>query len=310
TNTVAAAMANLGITKTDGLTNAALGATGSYTIVASNPGPNAATATVNDTVPAGFTVSGFTCTGAGGGICPASGGASQVIAAPVTLPVGASVTFIVNGTYSALGTVSNTASVTITPPATDPTPANNSATDTTTVGSPSNVSGTKTVSANVPPAGLFPATYTIVLTNNGAGAQLDNPGNEFDDVLPQGFTFTSASSTSGVTTYNAATRTVEFNGAIPAGGSVTITINGIVNRFDVPGGNLSNQGTIRFDADGNGTNESTALTDDPTVPGAANPTVLALGSGFVPVPALDRLGLLLMILSLGLIGAAMSRNRP
>ena len=34
-----------------------------------------------------------------------------------------------------------------------------------------------------------------------------------------------------------------------------------------------------------------------------------LGTGFVPVPALDRLGLLLMILSLGLVGAAMSRRR-
>ena len=35
---------------------------------------------------------------------------------------------------------------------------------------------------------------------------------------------------------------------------------------------MSNQGTASFDADGNGSNESTALTDDPGVAGAADPT--------------------------------------
>lgn len=308
TDTIGAASADLSITKTDGLTNAALGANGSYTIVASNAGPNPASGTVNDTVPAGFTVSGFTCTGTGGATCPATGGASQVIAAPVTLPVGSTATFTVNGTYSQIGVVSNTASIAITAPATDPNGANNSATDMTTVGSMANVSGTKTVTANVPPDGPFPATYTIVLTNNGAGAQLDNPGNEFDDVLPQGFDYTSATATSGVVTYDPGTRTVAFNGAIPAGGSVTITINGIVNRFNVQGGQLSNQGTIRFDADGNGSNESTALTDDPNAGGAANPTVLGFPAA-LGIPTLDRLGLLLLILSLGLVGTAVVRRR-
>ncbi len=310
TDTVAPPSADLSITKTDGRTTATLGSTGSYTIVVGNSGPNAASATMNDTFPAGFTVSGFTCTTTGGATCPATGGASQVIAAPVTLPVGSTATFIVNGTYSQTGTVSNTATVTITAPATDPVPGNNSATDTTTVGSPANVSGTKTITADPSAPGLIPTTMTIVLTNSGPGTQLDNPGNEFDDVLAQGFIFGSVTSTSGVVAYDPATRTVSFNGSIAAGASVTITITGTINRFDVPGGTFSNQGTIRFDADGNGTNESTALTDDPTVPGAANPTVLVLGGGgFVPVPALDRLGLLLMLLTLGLFGAVTLRNR-
>ncbi len=310
TDTVAPPSADLSITKTDGRTTATQGSTGSYTIVVGNAGPNAATATVNDTVPAGFTVSGFTCTGTGGATCPATGGASQVIAAPVSLPVGSTATFVVNGTYSQVGTVSNTATVTITAPATDPVAGNNSATDTTTVGSPANVSGTKTITANTSTPGLIPTTMTIVLTNNGTGTQLDNPGNEFDDVLGQGFIFGSVTSTSGVVAYDPATRTVSFNGSIAAGASVTITITGQINRFDVPGGTFSNQGTIRFDADGNGTNESTALTDDPSVPGAANPTVLVLGSGgIVGVPALDRLGLLLMLLSFGLFGAVTLRNR-
>jgi len=35
-------------------------------------------------------------------------------------------------------------------------------------------------------------TYTVVLTNSGPGAQGDNPGNEFTDVLPAGLTLVSA----------------------------------------------------------------------------------------------------------------------
>jgi hypothetical protein len=52
---------------------------------------------------------------------------------------------------------------------------------------------------------------------------------------------------------------------------VTITITAQVLPA-ASGTTVSNQGTISFDGDGNATNESTALTDDPTVVGAANPT--------------------------------------
>ena len=51
--------------------------------------------------------------------------------------------------------------------------------------------------------------------------------------------------------------------------SVTITINVTIN----PGANnVFNQGTVNFDADGNGTNESSALTDNPAAAGPADPT--------------------------------------
>ena len=126
--------ANLAITKTDGQANATPGSPITYTIVASNAGPSTATgATVADTVPAAITGVSWTCAGAGGGICAANG--SGNINDTVNLPVGGSVTYTLTGTVSpsAIGSLSNTATVTAPGGVTDPNPANNSATDTDTV---------------------------------------------------------------------------------------------------------------------------------------------------------------------------------
>ena len=63
------AAADLAITKTDGVTTAAAGGSLTYTITASNAGPDAAVgATVADTFPAVLTGT-WTCVGAGGGSC-------------------------------------------------------------------------------------------------------------------------------------------------------------------------------------------------------------------------------------------------
>ncbi|MBK8067591.1 MAG: DUF11 domain-containing protein [Rhodanobacteraceae bacterium] len=124
--------ADLSITKTDGQTAAIPGSGISYTIVASNAGPSSvASATVADTFPASITGVNWTCVGAGGATCPASG--SGNLNATVGLPAGGSVSFTATGTINvaATGTLSNTA--TVTSAVTDPTPGNNSATDTTTL---------------------------------------------------------------------------------------------------------------------------------------------------------------------------------
>ncbi|MDH5234654.1 MAG: DUF11 domain-containing protein, partial [Gemmatimonadota bacterium] len=66
--------ANLGITKTDGVTAVNQGGTVTYTIVASNAGPNAVTAaTVTDNFPAQVTGVTWTCSATAGSSCPASG---------------------------------------------------------------------------------------------------------------------------------------------------------------------------------------------------------------------------------------------
>jgi uncharacterized repeat protein (TIGR01451 family) len=114
-------------------------------------------------------------------------------------------------------------------------------------------------------------TYTIVLTNTGSATQLDNPGNEFTDALPSGLSLVSASGTSGAALATVGTNTVTWNGTITSNGSVTITIQATINNA-AAGTTITNQGSIAYDADGNGTNEASALTDDPNVAGANNPT--------------------------------------
>src|SRR4029077_11571164 len=213
------ASADLAITKTDGVTTATPGGSVTYTITASNAGPsNAPGATVADTFPASLTCT-WTCVGAGGGTCTASG--SGNLNDTVNLPAGGSVTYTAscNVSAAATGTLSNTATVTAPAGVTDPTPGNNSATDsdTLTAAPGAVVTGTKTVSAG-PYAVGGTITYTVTLSNSGPGAQADNPGNEFTDVLPAGLALVSASATSGTAVATVGTNTVTWNGSIAAGG--------------------------------------------------------------------------------------------
>ena len=125
--------ADLSITKTDGKTTIVLGTANSYTIVATNRSATTVTgAAVVDTLPAGFTGATWICTASGGSSCAAGGTGN--INTTVVLAAGGTATFTVTGAATgACGALSNTARVT--PPAgtSDPTPANNSATDTTTI---------------------------------------------------------------------------------------------------------------------------------------------------------------------------------
>jgi uncharacterized repeat protein (TIGR01451 family) len=301
-----AASADLAITKTDGVTTATAGGSTIYTITASNSGPSNATgATVADTFPASLSCT-WTCTGAGGGTCTASG--SGNINNTVNLPGAGSVTYTATCSISALasGTLVNTATVTAPAGVTDSNPANNSATDSDTLSAApgASVSGTKTVTgpffvgSNV--------TYTVTLTNSGTAAQADNPGNEFTDVLPAQVALVSATATSGTAVASVGTNTVTWNGGIPAGGSVTLTITATI--LPAAAGNIvSNQGTIAFDSDGNGTNDASAQTDDPTVAGTNNPTTFVGVSA--AIPAISPLALLLLAMMLSALGFAMLRRQ-
>lgn len=145
------------------------------------------------------------------------------------------------------------------------------------------VSGTKTVSGTFVPGGSI--AYTVVLVNTsfcpvelcGPGprpqdTQRDNPGDEFTDVLPDELTLVNASVSSGTAMSNVPTNTVVWNGSIDPGRSVTITITATIKTGTAVGTVVSNTGTIRFDADGNGTNEAIALTAPPGPCFPCNPT--------------------------------------
>jgi uncharacterized repeat protein (TIGR01451 family) len=302
------ASADLSITKTDGVTAATAGSSVTYTITASNAGPSNATgATVADTFPAVLTCT-WTCAGAGGGTCTASG--SGNINDTVNLPSGGSVTFTASCAISAAatGTLSNTATVTATG-VTDPNPGNDAATDSDTLMAAPGalVSGTKTV-AGTPIVGAT-LTYTVTLANAGPGAQADNPGNEFTDVLPTGLALVSAAATSGTAVATVGTNTVTWDGAIPASGSVTITITATL-QASAAGQTISNQGSISYDSDGNGSNDATAQTDDPGVAGAANPTSIVVAPGStISVPTLSALGLLVLALSLAGLAFTLLKRR-
>ncbi len=225
------------------------------------------------------------------------------------IPAHGSVTITVQATVNAGTngqTISNQASI-----AYDSTGnGSNSASATTSsasfqVLSPAAVTATKTVSGSFAPGSGV--TYTVTLKNNGTFTQLDNPGDEFDDILPPELLLVSASASSGTAVATPATNTVAWNGSIPAGGSVTITIQATIPS-EAGGLTISNQGTLHFDADGNGTNESSAMTDDPNVAGAADPTVFTVLS-VAQIPTLSTAGLAGLALLLAAAALAALRRR-
>ncbi|HEY0558256.1 MAG TPA: ExeM/NucH family extracellular endonuclease, partial [Thermoanaerobaculia bacterium] len=283
-----------------------------YDIKATNSsGGNLGAVTVTDVLPSGTTFSSLNGVPAGWScVTPPVGTTGTVTCSAATFAPGlAEIGFfvIVSPSVPAGTVLSNTAHLVTTDGG---TPIVRDSTTTTTVTTPGViVYGTKTASAGPHPPGSA-LTYTIVLHNNGSVAQGDNPGNELTDVLPSGLTLVSATASSGTPVATVATRTVTWNGSIPAGGSVTITINATIDANVAPGTTLNNQATFAFDSDGNGTNESSGMTDDPTVAGTANPTpVVVAGGEPIPVPTLDGIGLLLLALLLAMGGAVVLRRR-
>jgi uncharacterized repeat protein (TIGR01451 family) len=150
------ASADLSITKTNSATSVAAGGSTTYSIVASNAGPSPVNgATVADTFAASCASVNWTCVGAGGGTCAASG-SGNINDATVNLPSGGSVTYtaICNIGAAAVGTLSNTATVAGIAGVIEINPANNSATD-----------GPDTILSDVPPVFAYtPAPGAVTFT--------------------------------------------------------------------------------------------------------------------------------------------------
>jgi uncharacterized repeat protein (TIGR01451 family) len=164
TSTQVQISSDLSVTKSDAPDPVIAGSNIVYTIGVTNAGPSdAASVTLNDTLPTGTTFvslaspGGWSCTtpaaGAGGSIS-CSGSVVASTAATFTLTVMTSIT-LPNGTLSNTATASS---------ASDPNNANNSATATTTV--QFNPNTTTTVSA---PTVTFPANGVVTLTVSAAG---------------------------------------------------------------------------------------------------------------------------------------------
>lgn len=278
--------ADLAIAKSSAPPAVAAGQPLSYTIQVTNAGPSDATSVVmTDPLPAAFQ---FTSVSAPGWSCS---GTTTIQCTMLSLALSATSTITINGTIAAstpASQISNTA--TITSSTSDPTSTNNGATATTSVSSPAIVAAVKSLTSNQPLFETQPVAYTIVLTNSGAATQSDNPGNEMTDVLPSSLTLVGASASSGTAVANSGTNTVTWNGSIAKNGSVTITINATI-KSGTAGTPISNQASIAFDADGNGTNESAAASNTVTfTPAAAS-----------AIPALSTYGLIALAASLALL---------
>jgi uncharacterized repeat protein (TIGR01451 family) len=286
---------DVGVTHTYGGGPVPVGTNYAYTLnVVNNDSGTERSATLTDTLPPGTFVSAvgtnWSCGQAAGVVT-----CTRVAQAGLDFPTGPAEAVTVTMTAPALpGGGNSVAAVSVPLPLEDYDTSNNSSTQAFTFISPASVSATKTVSGSFTPG--TQVTYTVVLSNAGPSPQQDNAGDEFTDVLPAGLTLVSANATSGSATTGG--NTVHWNGVIPAGGSVTITIVATINS-GTSGQTISNQGTTAFDADGNGLNESTGVTDDPATPGTTATSFVVGVSGVIEIPTLSGFALALLALLLG-----------
>ncbi len=300
---VAGATANLSIVKTGPASVAANGQL-TYQIVITNSGPNAANGAVfQDPAVANFTVQSVSCTGAtGGAVCPNAPTVAQMQGAGITiptLPAGGTVTFDINGTSGASGTISNTATIATPPGVTDPDPNDNSDTETTPItpagGGTADLSIVKTAQGGATAGGQM--SYQIIITNSGPNAA---NGALFRDPAVANFTATGVSCTSatGGAVCPTAPTIAQLQGAgivlptLPAGSSLTFLLTGTVGQS----GTITNvasiavpPGTTDPNPGNNSDPEATPIT--PSGVGAA-----------ISVPALDRFGLALMVLLFAAVG--------
>ena len=233
--------ADLAVTKTDGQASEVPGTPVTYTIAVSNAGPSASgAATVTDTFPASLAGVTWTCSATPGSTCPASGVGN--IAASVSLAPAGVATFTATGTIaaSATGTLVNTATVAAPGGVTDPTPGNNSATDTDTLTPQADFGITKTDGqlAATPGAGV---TYTIQVSQAGPS---QSPAATVTDTFPAAITGVSWTCTASAGSSCPASGSGNINAAVTLlpGGTATFSATGTVSPAAT--GSLSNTAQV------------------------------------------------------------------
>jgi large repetitive protein len=209
TATTTPTVADLGVTKVAGNTHPNLGSDVTFTIVATNYGPDDATgAKVVDTLPAGLTfVSATPSVGSWAGSTWTIG----------TLNNGASASMTLVAHVANPGTITNTATVSADP--FDLVPGNNTASD--SVSQTLDLAVAKSVDNPIPNVGTL-AAFTVTITNTGINAAHNVV---IHDALPAGLTYSSYSASQG--TYSSVTGNWTI-GTIATSGSVSMTLNATV----------------------------------------------------------------------------------
>jgi uncharacterized repeat protein (TIGR01451 family) len=250
--------ADLAVTMTDGVTTVAPGASITYTITVTNNGPSMVDALVTDLFPADFTnVLWFVVLNSGAISASPAGAFGDINNATAKLLPGGSVTFRASGqiSASATGPLANTVTVTTPAGTTDPTPGNNSVTDTDTllVDLAVTMDDGKTV---VTPG--TSNTYTITVTNNGPSTVTSLA---LTDSIPA--TLLNSSFTPSVGTYDP--NTGVWSGlSLASGQNVTMTLTGTIDPNAT--GSLSNTVTVAAPAGTTDTNPgNNSFTDTDTL---------------------------------------------
>jgi uncharacterized repeat protein (TIGR01451 family) len=224
------ATADLAIAKTDGQASYYPGQLLTYTITASNVGPDGVNgATVADTFPANLGGVSWTCAANAGSSCGSPSGSGN-LNTTVNLLSGGSATFQATGTVSlsAVGNLSNTATIAAPGGVIDPTPGNNSATDVDTRSPAANLGITKTDGqASYTPGETL--VYTIVVTNAGPDAAT---GASVTDDFPTDLTdvaWTCAPAGGAACASPSGTGDINTTVDLPVSGSATFTASAVAS---------------------------------------------------------------------------------
>ena len=274
------ALANLGITKTDGVTTVVPGGTTTYTITASNAGPDPVVgATVTDNFPATITSVNWTCTASAGSSCPANGTGN--ISASVNLLVGGTATFTAITTISPTATfgMNNVATITAPLGTIDPVLTNNRANDVDNICPVSNVIFAYNLANNhlVSFDAATPGTLATDVAITGLNAGETLIGLDFRPANGTLYSVAATAIASRVVTINTATGAVTgvgagFTPALAGGQFYGIDFNPTVDRIRVV--NTSDLNIRLNPNDGTlvGTDTNLAyIAGDPNL--GANPTV-------------------------------------
>jgi uncharacterized repeat protein (TIGR01451 family) len=277
---VRATTANLGITKSDGQTNVQVGQQLTYTITVTNAGPDAVNgALVQDTLSAKLTAATWTCAPAQS--CGTTSGSGNV-STTVSLLNGASATFTVTATVApnATGSLVNTATVTAPAGTTDPSAANNSATDTDTIVVLADLAITVTDGQTLVSRGTQ-VRYTIVVSNVGTSTVTGATVNDnFPNTLSGTINWTCAS-TGGATCGGGAVGSGTVNRTVnmPASSTLTFTTTSGSVSTTTGSATLVNTATVTVPAGYQDTvPANNSATDSDAIPGYHIAALSGVGS--------------------------------
>ena len=275
--TKVAAVADLGLSMTPSASTVHDGDSITYTLVASNSGPSAATDVVVS-LPLGAAVSYSTSITTQGSASFANG---QFTATLGSLAPGAQASLSVFVQAIGVGTFSTTAS--ISSDQADESPDNASATVAVVIEPVVNMA--VSITANPSPVAIGQKlVYTVAVTNHGPDAA---SAVTLTDSLPAGVKFVSASSTLGGQPTLAAGTVTALVGALPSGSVATILIT--VQPTAPPGSTLVDTASVATTEFDGGDGDETASNSVPVLPSDD------LAVSLVPVPGPADVGIPLML---------------